>query len=39
MNAVAFDQTIYRRLLAETLPHVIHTDEENESCIAKLESS
>ena len=38
MSAVAFNQTIYRRLLAKALPHVIHTDEENERCIAKLET-
>jgi HTH-type transcriptional regulator/antitoxin HigA len=28
----------YVRLLAATLPHVIHTEEENERCIAVLES-
>lgn len=38
MSAVAFNQTIYRRLLAKALPHVIRTDEENERCIAKLET-
>ncbi len=33
----AIDDTIYGHLLAETLPHVIHTDEENEQYIAELE--
>ncbi len=28
----------YVRLLAAALPHVIHTEEENERCIALLES-
>jgi HTH-type transcriptional regulator / antitoxin HigA len=28
----------YAGLLSKTLPHVIHTEEENERCIAELES-
>jgi HTH-type transcriptional regulator/antitoxin HigA len=38
MSAVAFNEAIYRRLLSKALPHVIHTDEENERYIAKLET-
>ena len=39
MSAVAFNRSLYGRLLANTLPHVIHTDKENESCIAELRGS
>jgi len=40
MSAIAeiTDETEYASLLAHTLPHVIHTEEENERCIAELES-
>jgi HTH-type transcriptional regulator/antitoxin HigA len=38
MSAVAeiVDEKEYAGLLARTLPHVIHTEEENERCIAAL---
>ena len=38
MSAVAeiVDEKEYAGLLARTLPHVIHTEEENERCIATL---
>ncbi|MBV8708838.1 MAG: helix-turn-helix domain-containing protein [Acidobacteriaceae bacterium] len=32
------DEKIYRQLVAEALPHVIHTEAENERCIAELEA-
>jgi HTH-type transcriptional regulator/antitoxin HigA len=38
MSAVAFNQAVYGRLLANALPQVIRTDEENERGIAKLET-
>jgi HTH-type transcriptional regulator / antitoxin HigA len=38
VSTVAFNEAIYRRLVSKALPHVIHTDEENERCIAKLEA-
>jgi HTH-type transcriptional regulator/antitoxin HigA len=45
MNVVAeivvseiIDEQEYVGLLARTLPHVIHTEEENERCIAALEA-
>jgi HTH-type transcriptional regulator/antitoxin HigA len=40
MTAVAeiVDEKEYIALLAAIVPHVIHTDEENERCIAILES-
>jgi len=40
MSAVAeiVDEKKYRELLARTLPHVIHTEEENQRCIAALEA-
>src|SRR5229473_625222 len=40
MSAVAeiVDEKEYVGLLANTLPHVIHTEEENERCIAALEA-
>jgi len=40
MSAVAeiTDEKEYVGLLASTLPHVIHTEEENERCIAVLEA-
>lgn len=39
MTAVAeiVNETEYRNLLAQTLPHVIHTEEENLRCTAALE--
>jgi hypothetical protein len=33
----AIDEKIYGCLVAETLPHVIHTEEENEQYLAELE--
>jgi antitoxin component HigA of HigAB toxin-antitoxin module len=38
MSAVAFNRARYGQLLANALPHVIQTDEENKRCIAKLET-
>jgi HTH-type transcriptional regulator/antitoxin HigA len=40
MNAIAeiTDKQEYAGLLAKTLPHVIHTEEENERYIAELEA-
>lgn len=40
MNSVAEigNEKEYVELLAATVPHVIHTEEENERCIAVLES-
>lgn len=40
MSAVAeiVDEREYRGLLATTLPHVIHTEEENERCTGILET-
>jgi HTH-type transcriptional regulator/antitoxin HigA len=40
MTTVAeiIDEKEYVELLAATVPHVIHTEEENERCIAVLES-
>ncbi len=38
MSAVAFNQSIYGELLADALPHVIRTHQENDRCIAKLET-
>jgi HTH-type transcriptional regulator / antitoxin HigA len=40
MSAAAeiVDEKEYAGLLASTLPHVIHTEEENERCIAVLEA-
>jgi HTH-type transcriptional regulator/antitoxin HigA len=38
MSAVAFNRDLYGQLLASALPHVIHTDKENESYIAELET-
>jgi HTH-type transcriptional regulator/antitoxin HigA len=40
MSVVAeiVDEREYVALLARTLPHVIHTEEENERCIAALEA-
>jgi HTH-type transcriptional regulator / antitoxin HigA len=40
MSAVAeiVNEEEYAQLLATTLPHVIHTQEENERCIAALEA-
>ncbi len=40
MSTVAeiVDEKEYAGLLAMTLPHVIHTEEENERCIAALEA-
>ena len=32
------NERIYRQLVAEALPHVIHTEEENERYIAELEA-
>ncbi len=32
------NEKVYRQLVAEALPHIIHTDEENEHCIAELEA-
>lgn len=32
------DEKIYRQLVAEALPRVIHTEAENERCIAELET-
>lgn len=32
------DEKIYRQLVAEALPRVIHTEAENECCIAELEA-
>lgn len=32
------DERIYRKLVAEALPHVIHTEAENERYIAELEA-
>ena len=39
MSAAAeiLDEKEYADLLAKTLPHVIHTEEENERCLAALE--
>jgi HTH-type transcriptional regulator/antitoxin HigA len=38
MSALAIDQEAYRELIARKLPHVIHTEEENEQYIAELEA-
>lgn len=38
MSAIAFNQSVYGRLLASARPHVIRTDEENKRCIARLEA-
>jgi mRNA-degrading endonuclease HigB of HigAB toxin-antitoxin module len=40
MSALAeiVDEKEYAALLASTLPHVIHTEQENERCIAALEA-
>ncbi len=32
------DEKKYAGLLSKTLPHVIHTEDENERCIAELET-
>ena len=32
------DERAYRKLLSQTLPHFIHTELENERCVAVLES-
>ncbi len=34
----AINEKVYRQLVAEALPHIIHTDEENEHYIAELEA-
>src|SRR3954454_11933430 len=36
--AEIIDSTAYAHLLAEALPHVIHTEAENERCTAVLET-
>lgn len=38
MSAMVIDQEAYRELVARKLPHVIHTEEENEQYIAELEA-
>lgn len=38
MSAIAFNRALYGQLLARALPHVIHTDKEDESYIAELET-
>lgn len=38
MSAMAIDQEAYRELIARKLPHVIHTEEENEQYIVELET-
>lgn len=38
MSALPIDQEAYRKLIARKLPHVIHTEEENEQYIAELEA-
>src|SRR3954469_14474224 len=32
------DEKAYRQLIAKSLPHVIHTEEENERYVAELEA-
>jgi HTH-type transcriptional regulator/antitoxin HigA len=36
--AKSVDERRYRKLVAETLPRVIHDEEENQRCIATLEA-
>jgi HTH-type transcriptional regulator/antitoxin HigA len=38
MNIEIIDKKEYAGLLSKTLPHVIHTEDENERCTAELES-
>lgn len=38
MSAMTIDQEAYRELIARKLPHVIHTEEENEQYIAEVET-
>jgi len=38
MSVMTFNQDLYGQLLANTLPQVIRTAQENERCIAKLET-
>jgi HTH-type transcriptional regulator/antitoxin HigA len=38
VTAEIIDEKEYAGLLSQTLPHVIHTEEENERCVAALEA-
>ena len=38
VTAAVIDEKEYADLLSRTLPHVIHTEEENERCVAALEA-
>lgn len=37
MSAVAYEPSLYKKLLAKKAPHVIRTEEQNQQCIAELE--